>query len=197
MWFFACTDNPPPPEINQDWHPEIPFCPQPWATACPTVHRTDPPILYFQYVSEFTGSWMQYTPPLLVLSISNSSVPGNSLLTEREYCSSLDYSKTCGVWSLASLLRISWVLSLLYIIFVIAYFGAADTLENVPMVTTNSNSGQATVYFSANTCKMTLDDLDLSEWGRGVGMSHRNWLSIGFLSWCFNPLICLLKPISV
>ena len=65
---FAWSGNPPPPERKQDWHPEISFCRQTWVKYCPTVLRTEPPVLLLQYVSECSRSCIQFppTPPPIV-----------------------------------------------------------------------------------------------------------------------------------
>ena len=50
----------------------------------------------------------------------------------------------------------------------VASFAVADVIANLSMVTINSNSGQAITTFSADTCKMTLYDIYLSERGKEI-----------------------------
>ena len=47
----------------------------------------------------------------------------------------------------------------------------ADAIENISMVTININPDQDMATFSSDTWKMTLYDLNLVEWGKGIGIS--------------------------
>ena len=48
---FYHSGNPPPPERNQDWKPETPFCTWTRETACPSIRRTEPLVFSLRYVS--------------------------------------------------------------------------------------------------------------------------------------------------
>ena len=153
------SGNPPIPGINQYLHPEIYFYTHPRTTACPTVLITEPLILSLWYVTDFTGSRIKVLPPLLISGISDISASYNQLSIARYYCSSL------VVWSLDYTLRISRVLYFSYINYFVTFFDAVNVIENLSMVTLNSNSGQATTTFSNYTYKITLYDIYLLEWG--------------------------------
>ena len=124
--FLYRSGHTPIPERNQIWHSEISFCPWPWENNLPTVCRRDPLVLSLGYVSYWTGSWIQWpTPLLLISSISNSLMLDNPFSIVRYFCSSL------AVWYLASHLSIFRVISSLYIIFFIASFDSEEAIVNM------------------------------------------------------------------
>ena len=143
---------------------------------------------------ECTGLWIQCPPSFFISIISNLSTPDKPLSIEMDYFSYLIF------WSLASPLRIYGVLSLSSIKNIVSSFDAADVIENLSMVIINSNSGQATITFSADTWKMTLYYMYLLERGNYIGMSRRKlfsyWFSLLKIHICFEYVMCLFIPLD-
>ena len=86
-------------------------------------------------------------------------------------------------WYLASPLRISWVLYLLFIGFLVTYFYAAYFIAHPLMVTIKSNSVQYTATFPANIWKWIFVFCIFRNEVRRLKSLTKNWLAIGFLYW--------------